>query len=104
MNIEQLNEKIKSTPALMVYFSGEHCGVCKVLHPKITDAFKEQFPKIEQLTLVVEENPQIAAQFNVFAMPTVIIYFDGNEINRKARNLSVQALVDEIKRPYGLFF
>jgi len=104
MNIEQLNEKIKSTPALMLYFSGAHCGVCKVLHPKITSAFKEKFPKIEQLTLTVEENPKIAAQFNVFSMPTVIIYFDGNEINRKARNLSVQALVDEIQRPYGLFF
>jgi len=104
MNIEQLNEKIKSTPALMVYFSGEYCGVCQVLQPKILDAFKEEFPKIEQLILTVEENPQIAAQFNVFAMPTVIIYFDGKEINRKARNLSVQALVDEIKRPYGLFF
>jgi len=104
MNIEELNEKIKATPALMLYFSGAHCGVCKILHPKITKAFEEEFPKIEQLTLTVEDYPEIAAQLNVFTMPTVIVYFDGNEINRKSRNLSVDALIDEIKRPYGLFF
>jgi thioredoxin-like negative regulator of GroEL len=104
MNIEELNTKIKSTPALMLYFSGAHCGVCKILHPKIIKAFQSNYPKIEQLTLEVEQYPEIAAQLNVFAMPTIIIYFDGNEINRKARNLSVDALIKEIERPYGLFF
>ncbi|MCK5294367.1 MAG: thioredoxin family protein [Arcobacteraceae bacterium] len=104
MNIEELNNKIKDTPALMVYFSGEHCGVCKVLQPKLTSAFKEKYPLIEQLVLEVEQYPLIAGQFSVFALPTVIIYFDGKEINRKSRNLSVEGLINEIKRPYGLFF
>ena len=104
MNIEELNQKIKNTPALMIYFSGANCGVCKILQPKITEAFKENYPQIEQIVLEVEEYPEIAGQLNVFAMPTIIIYFDGNEINRKARNLSVDALIQEIKRPYGLFF
>lgn len=104
MNIEELNNKIKNTPALMLYFSGEHCGVCKVLQPKLTSAFKEQYPNIEQLVLGIEQYPEIAGQLNVFAMPTIIIYFDGKEINRKSRNLSVDGLINEIKRPYGLFF
>lgn len=104
MNIEELNNKIKDTPALMVYFSGDHCGVCKVLQPKLTSAVKERYPLIEQLILEVEQYPEIAGQFNVFALPTVIVYFDGKEINRKSRNLSVEGFINEIKRPYGLFF
>jgi len=104
MTIEQLNEKIETAPALMVYFSGANCGVCKVLHPKLTEAFSKRYPLIEQITIEVEQHPQIAGQFNVFALPTVIVYFDGKEINRKSRNLSVDRFLDEIQRPYGLFF
>ena len=104
MYIEDLNKTIIDTPALMLYFSGEHCGVCKVLHPKLSEAFKDNFPLIEQISLDVEHNLKIAGQFNVFALPTVIIYFDGKEINRKSRNLSVDGLINEIKRPYDLFF
>ena len=104
MNIEELNELIKSKQALMLYFWGEFCAVCKVLHPKITSAFKEEFPLLEQLTLTVEENQEIAAQFNVFAMPTIIVYFEGKEFIRKARNVSVGGFVQEVKRPYDLFF
>lgn len=104
MNIEILDNLIKTKPALMVYFSGANCSVCKSLHPKITSAFKKHYPLIEQLTIEVEQYPKIAGQFNVFTLPTIIIYFDGAEINRKSRNLSVDGLLSEIQRPYGLFF
>ena len=104
MNYEEVNELIKSKPALMLYFSGQFCGVCEVLHPKIERAFQDEFPLIEQVSIVVEQNPKIAAQFNVFSMPTIIIYFEGKEFLRKARNLSVSGFVQEVKRPYGLYF
>jgi thiol-disulfide isomerase/thioredoxin len=104
MNIDILNNKIKTTPALMIYFSGIHCGVCQVLHPKMQKAFNDNYPKIEQLEIKTEENIELAREFNVFAMPTILVYFDGKEINRKARNLSVEQLIQEIKRPYSLFF
>jgi thioredoxin-like negative regulator of GroEL len=104
MNLEEVNELIKSKPALMLYFSGEFCGVCKVLHPKISAAIKEEFPLLEQQTLTAEHNPKIAAQLNVFTLPTIIVYFEGKEFIRKVRNISVFGFVDEVKRPYGLFF
>ncbi len=104
MTLENIEEKIKTTPAIMLYFSGASCNVCKVLHPKLTKAFQDRYPLIEQISIEVEQYPQIAGQFNVFALPTVIVYFDGKEINRKSRNLSVDRFLDEIQRPYGLFF
>ena len=104
MNIEKLNNIIKIKPAVMIYFRGAHCSVCKVLHPKITSAFKEQYPLIEQINLEVEQYPEIAGQFNVFVLPTIIVYIDGKEVNRKSRNISVDRFISEIKRPYSLFF
>jgi len=104
MNIEQLNEKIKSTSALLVYFSGTSCGVCKVLKPKITKAFNENYPKIKQIEINIEDNIELSRQFNIFAMPSILVFFDGNEFIRKERNISVDGLIDQVKRPYSLFF
>ena len=104
MDIEQLEEKIEQSDALMVYFSGEFCNVCKVLQPKIKDAFSKHYPKIEQLYISADNYKQTAAKFGVFALPTIIIYFDGKEQKRKSRNLSVDGLIEELKRPYTLFF
>jgi thioredoxin-like negative regulator of GroEL len=104
MNMEQLNEQIKSNDALLVYFSGEYCGVCQTLKPKIFDTFFLTYPKIKQLEIKTDENIELTRQLGVFALPTIIIYFDGAEFIKKERNISVDGLIDEVKRPYSLFF
>jgi len=104
MNIEQLNEQIKSNDALLIYFSGTSCGVCKVLKPKITKAFNENYPKIKQIEINIEDNLELSRQFNIFAMPSILIFFDGSEFVRKERNISVDGLIGQVKRPYSLFF
>ncbi len=104
MEIEELKQTIQNEDAVMIYFSGEFCGVCKVLQPKIKEAFANEFPKIKQIYISVEQYKQTAAEFGVFAVPTIIVFFDKKEFARKSRNLSVAGFVDELQRPYGLFF
>ncbi len=104
MQIEELKQTIQKEDALMVYFSGEFCGVCKVLQPKIREAFKKEFPKLKQVYISADEFKQTTVEFGVFAVPTIIVYFDGKEFAKKSRNLSVTGFVDELQRPYGLFF
>jgi len=99
-----LKEIIESNQAVMVYFGGQNCGVCKVLHPKIKDSFEKEFPNIKQVYIDIEEDKTTAIEYNIFAIPTIIIFFEGKEFIRKSRNLSVQAFIDEVSRPYGLFF
>ena len=104
MQIEELKQTIQSEDAIMIYFSGEFCGVCKVLQPKIKDVFSNNFPKIKQIYIDADEYKQTAVEFGVFAVPTIMIYFDGKEFARKSRNLSVSGFIQELQRPYGLFF
>ena len=104
MQIEELKQTIQNEDAVMVYFSGEFCGVCKVLQPKIKVAFQKEFPKIKQVYIDADEYKQTSVEFGVFAVPTIIVYLDGKEFARKSRNLSVAGFVDELQRPYGLFF
>ena len=104
MQIEELKQTIQNEDAVMVYFSVEFCGVCKVLQPKIKEAFEKEFPKIKQVYISADEYKQTGIEFGVFAVPTIIVYLDGKDFARKSRNLSVAGFVDELQRPYGLFF
>jgi thiol-disulfide isomerase/thioredoxin len=104
MTIEQLKDKISTTNALLLYFSGEGCGVCQVLQPKIKDAFEMNFPKIEHIYIDAKENPKISASFGVFSLPTIIVYFDGKEFLNKSRLISVDETINTLTRPYNLFY
>ncbi|PIF04907.1 MAG: thiol reductase thioredoxin [Arcobacter sp.] len=104
MTIEKIEQEIKTNGAVLLYFSGENCGVCKALRPKIESAFTVNFPKIKQIFINANEYPKIAAHFSIFTVPSILIYFDTKEIKRESRHISVSQLVQSIKRPYELFF
>ena len=60
--------------------------------------------KIQQIYISADDYKQTAIEFGVFAVPTIIVYFDGKEFERKSRNFSVGGFIEELQRPYGLFF
>ncbi|MDD2699303.1 MAG: thioredoxin family protein [Arcobacteraceae bacterium] len=100
---DELLQKIETSKALMLYIGGEHCSVCKALYPKVTQAFLEHFPKMEQLRIDIENEKEFVSSLQVFVIPTIIVYFEGKEFFRKSRNLSVDMFIDEVERPYTLF-
>jgi thiol-disulfide isomerase/thioredoxin len=104
MTLEELKSIIKDKPAVLVYFSGIGCGVCQVLKPKIQKAFSDNYPLIQQYYLDIEEHKDIAVSYSVFTMPTILVFLDGKEFARKSRNMSVDGLIQDLKRPYDLFF
>ncbi len=104
MNIEDINKCIKKNDAMMIYFSGEFCAVCKVLQPKIQEAFTQELPKIKQYYISADDYKQTAIELGVFSVPTIIVYFDSKEFARKSRNLSVDGFIYELQRPYDLYF
>ena len=104
MNKEQLDHCIQTNEAVMVYFSGNDCGVCHALQPKVKDLFDTKFPQIQQVYIKSEEYRDTAAQVNVLSVPTVIVFFDHKEFVREARLISLQDLEVKISRTYDLFF
>ncbi len=94
---------IKRQPAVLVYFSGENCRVCNALQPKIKASFDEYFPKIKQIYLDAKTDQDIAINFNVFSVPTILVFLDRKEHLRKGRNISISQFIEEVKRPYDLF-
>lgn len=90
--------------ALLCYFSTEACNVCKILKPKVSELIESEFPKIKLAYIKSDKLPEVAAQNQVFAAPTILVFFDGREYIRKSRNIGIGELYKEIERPYSMIF
>lgn len=89
---------------VLKYFSHQRCGVCKVLKPKVEQMLEKNFPKMKFEYVDIENEPQVAAGHQVFTVPTLLIYFEGKEYYRFARNVSLGQLTEAIERPYKMLF
>jgi thioredoxin 1 len=101
---DDITDILKSNDGVMLYFSGENCGVCHVLQPKIKMLFDEKFSKIHQVYISADKHQEIAASFNIFTVPSVMVFFENQEFIRESRHISIVELQTKVERPYGLFF
>ena len=99
-----LTRRIQSTAALAVWFSGPDCRVCLDLQPKLVAFLTQHFPLLETAGVDCQRIPAAAAQYQVFSVPTLLVFFAGRESLRKGRHMSLQQLTVELQRPYHLMF
>ncbi len=103
-NIEEYSSFIKNNPGAVVYFSTPECNVCKVLKPKLKELLAEEFPEMKFAYVDLHKAQELAAQNRIFAVPTILFFFEGKELFRKSRNVNLTILMEELSRPYSLFF
>lgn len=102
MTLDSIQTSIQDELCFALYFSGQDCGVCSVLEPKITEMISQNFPHIKLQSVNAQQFPEIAAYFSVFSVPTFLVFFDSKEFIRKSRNMSIELLKNEIQRPYSM--
>ncbi|PBP24413.1 putative thioredoxin [Diplocarpon rosae] len=72
------------------------CGPCKVIAPQVVK-FSEEFPDAHFAKLDVDEVPDVAQELGIRAMPTFVIFKDGEKFkeivgaNPQALKLAIQA-------------
>ena len=63
-------------------FWAEWCGPCKMIAPILDEIAEERGDDLMILKLDVDENPQSAIQFGVMGIPTLILFKDGDIVER----------------------
>lgn len=102
MTLEELQTTIKTEVGVLLYFSGENCNVCHALRPKFKELFDAEFSQIKQIYLDAEEHAEIAAQYQVLSVPTMLVFLDGREFVREGRAVSMFKLQEQLTRPYTM--
>lgn len=102
MNLEELQNIVRTEVGVLLYFSGENCNVCHALRPKFKELFDSSFKEIKQIYLDAHENPEISAHYQVFSVPTMLVFLDGREFVREGRAVSMYKLEENLHRPYSM--
>jgi thioredoxin 1 len=76
------NEVLNSKETVLVDFFAPWCPPCRVLLPILEELAKKYEGKIKFTKLNVEDAPEIAEEYQVFSVPTLIIFKEGKEIER----------------------
>lgn len=90
--------------AVCFYLSTPECNVCKVLKPKVIEMLESDFPEIKFQYVDLNEAKEISGQLSVFAVPTILVYFEGKETIRASRNVHLNELREQIGRYYEMIF
>lgn len=70
------NEVLKSDKNVLVDFWASWCGPCKMLAPTI-EAIAEECGSIKVGKVNVDDEPELAQQFGISSIPTLILFKDG---------------------------
>jgi thioredoxin 1 len=87
-NIPEVNETtfsdevLASQEPVLVDFSAVWCGPCKLLDPIVEQLANEWTGKIKVVKLDVDNSPNIAMQFQVMGVPTLMLFVGGKSKER----------------------
>jgi thioredoxin 2 len=87
--------RISNKPVL-VDFWAEWCAPCKMLAP-VLETFAGSQHSITVAKLDTEQNPLIASKFQIFSIPTLILFEGGKEVHRITGAVPIQELEDQLK-------
>lgn len=88
------NENVTSSKgAVLVDFFAEWCGPCKMLAPSLDELSEEGYTIY---SVDIDKNPELAAEYGVMSIPTLIFFKDGEKMDRIVGLTAKSALKDKL--------
>ena len=82
LNTSTFRNAVREKGVTFVDFSAKWCPPCKVLLPILEELQSEEGSRLSIFQVDCDESPEIAAEFGVMSMPTVIVFHNGEPVDK----------------------
>lgn len=91
------SEVLKSKKIVLIDFYADWCGPCQMLSP-IVDQVASEHEDLKVVKINVDEAQDLAINYGVISIPTLVVIKDGQETNRAVGLISKNAIEELIKK------
>lgn len=92
------NSIIKSKTPVLIDFYADWCGPCKMLAPILKEVKSELKDNIKIIKIDVDKNQNLAAQYQVRGVPTMILFKDEKPVWQQSGVLQKQDIINIINQ------
>lgn len=90
---------LKSEIPVLVDFWAPWCSPCRAFAPILEEIAKQYEGKIKVCKVNVDENPELASQYGIMSIPTLILFKDG-EVKEKSIGMVPKENIERLIQPY----
>lgn len=91
------SEVLKSNLPVLVDFWAPWCGPCRMIAPVVEAISNEFAGKIKVVKLNTDDSPQIAAQYQIMGIPTLMFFKSGKVVDRITGYVDQKTLSNKVK-------
>lgn len=99
---ETFGDIISSDKPVLVDFSAEWCGPCKMMKPVLEELHSKMGDAVRILKVDIDKSPQVSTVYNVTSVPTLILFQKGNILWRQSGvvpAVSLQKIINNFIQP-----